>query len=73
MQSLETKRMRLRPVLKSDSANLMKIFSDPIAMEFYPRTKDEVEANKWIKRSQNLYKEMGIGLLACELKKQRNF
>lgn len=73
MQSLETRRMRLRPLLKSDSANLMKIFSDPIAMEFYLGTKDEPEAREWIERSQNRYKDMGIGFLACELKKQGNF
>ena len=73
MQSLETRRMRLRPLLKSDSANLMKIFSDPIAMEFYLGTKDEAEAREWIERSQNRYKDMGIGFLACELKKTGEF
>lgn len=65
--------MRLRPLLKSDTANLMKIFSDPIAMEFYLRTKDETEASAWIERSQRLYEEMGIGFLACELKKTSEF
>ena len=73
MQSLETKRMRLRPLLKSDVANLMKIFSDPVAMEFYLGTKDEAEANAWIERSQKRYEEMGIGFLACELKETGEF
>lgn len=35
--------------------------------------KDETEANEWIERSQNRYKEMGIGFLACELKKTGEF
>ncbi|QVL56703.1 MAG: GNAT family N-acetyltransferase [Simkaniaceae bacterium] len=65
--------MKLRPLVSSDEDNLLKIFSDPIAMEFYLGTKDRAEAKEWIEKSQKNYKEHQIGFLACELKETGEF
>ena len=73
MQNLETKRMKLRPLLKSDADNLLKIFNDPIAMEFYHGTKSREDAIEWIEKSQKQYKKQQIGFLACELKETCEF
>lgn len=70
---IETKRLRLRPLLKNDRENLMKLLSDPVVMEFYEGAEDETKADEWIERSRKLYKEMRIGFLGCELKETGEF
>ncbi len=41
---LETERMVLHRMEMSDVENLMGIFSDPVAMRYYPATKSRAEA-----------------------------
>lgn len=65
--------MKLRPLQSGDEDHLLKIFTDPIAMEFYLGTKDRAYAEKWIEKSIKLFKEKGIGFLACELKESQEF
>ena len=45
---LDTKRLQLRLVTMSDIDNLMKIFSNSIAMRYYPNIKTKDEAIQWI-------------------------
>ena len=43
---LETERLALRKMDISDVDDLMGIFSDPVAMRYYPGTKSRKEAEK---------------------------
>ncbi len=68
MFELVTERLRLRPLRESDVVYLMKIFSDPIAMQYYPSTKSEQEAEEWIEWNHNNYDAFNVGLCAVELR-----
>ncbi|WP_221568074.1 GNAT family N-acetyltransferase [Alkalihalobacillus sp. TS-13] len=67
MFELRTERLKLRPLKKGDLSNLMKIFSDPIAMKHYPSTKTEQQAEEWIEWTHNNYNAYNVGLWAVEL------
>ena len=73
MLSLTTKRMHLRPLSSGDEDHLLKIFSDPVAMEFYLGTKTQEDAEKWIEKTKKIYQEQQIGFLVCELKDTGEF
>lgn len=73
MLKIETKRLLLRPLSKGDENNLMKIFSDPIAMEFYLGTKSEAEAVEWVAKAEENHRKMKIGFFACFLKTSGEF
>lgn len=60
--TLETGRLNFREFTPSDVINLQKIFSDPVAMEFYPSTKSEDETLEWIDWNIQSYQENGFGL-----------
>jgi len=62
--ALETLRLNFRELTASDVVNLQKIFSDPVAMEFYPSTKSEAETLEWIDWNIQSYQENGFGLWA---------
>ena len=64
MSAIETRRLNFRKFTPSDVANLQKIFSDPVAMEFYPSTKSETETLEWIDWNIQSYQENGFGLWA---------
>ncbi|MFE8701623.1 GNAT family N-acetyltransferase [Cytobacillus sp. FJAT-54145] len=68
MNVFETDRLKLRQMNVDDKENLMRIFADPIAMEYYPSTYSEEKADQWIQWNLNNYKEHGCGLWICELK-----
>ncbi len=65
--------MKLSPLSEEDEENLLKIFTDPIAMKFYHGTKKRVDAKEWINKSSALYKQQGLGFLACRLKTSGEF
>src|SRR4051794_17155982 len=67
MLVLETPRLRLRQMTWDDADNLLGIFADPMAMRFYPSTKDRGETEAWIARHLRGYAEDGIGLWIAEL------
>lgn len=73
MYILETERMKLRELTMDDVDNLMEIFSDPIAMRYYPSTFPREGAVKWIEINQSFYRDCGTGLWACELKETGAF
>jgi RimJ/RimL family protein N-acetyltransferase len=61
-----TERLNLRRMTKDDTKNLMEIFSDPLAIRYYPSTKNEGETLEWIEWTQNNYDQYGVGLLIVE-------
>lgn len=63
---MKTERLRIRLMKWGDHANIMKIFSDPIAMRYYPSTKNEEEANFWINWTLDNYRKFGVGLWVVE-------
>lgn len=73
MYILETKRLRLREMDKNDGDNLMKIFSDPVAMQNYPTTLTREATEKWINWNIASYKKHNTGLWICELKQDGTF
>jgi [ribosomal protein S5]-alanine N-acetyltransferase len=70
---LETKRMVLRRMEMSDVDDLMGIFSDPVAMRYYPGTKSRQEAEEWVRRMLDSYRDHGFGLWAAILKDSGEF
>lgn len=73
MYILETDRLRLRQMDKNDVDNLMLIFSDPIAMQYYPSTFPIEAAEKWIGWNIASYNKHNTGLWICELKQDGTF
>ncbi|MFT4417197.1 GNAT family N-acetyltransferase [Fredinandcohnia humi] len=68
-----TERLRLREMTKNDEENLMEIFSDPIAMQYYPSTKTREDAQRWIQWNLDNYQKHGAGLWICEVKENGMF
>ena len=54
--------MVLRRMELSDVDNLMGIFSDPVAMRYYPSTKSRREAEEWVHWTLGGYRDNGFGL-----------
>ncbi len=69
----ETDRLKLRQMDANDEDNLMRIFSDPTAMQYYPSTKTREEAQRWIQWNLKNYESHGAGLWICELKENGIF
>jgi len=70
---LETERLRLRRMTIGDLDNLLLIFSDPVAMQYYPSTMNHDQAIAWIRRTEANYEAYGIGFLAVESKEDGRF
>ena len=64
---LQTERMVLRRMEMADVDDLMDIFSDPVAMRYYPGTKSRQEAEEWVLRVLRSYREHGFGLWVAVL------
>ncbi|WP_264740637.1 GNAT family N-acetyltransferase [Cytobacillus firmus] len=63
---INTERLILRKMTPDDTGKLMEIFSDPVAMRYYPSTKNESETMEWVKWTQKNYDEYGVGLWIVE-------
>ncbi|NMP23191.1 GNAT family N-acetyltransferase [Sulfobacillus harzensis] len=68
MAVIETERLYLRRMHAGDLEALMEIFSDPVAMQYYPRTRSRVEVKDWIHWTENNYRDYGVGLWIVESK-----
>ncbi|WP_226035382.1 GNAT family N-acetyltransferase [Aquibacillus saliphilus] len=63
---LQTDRLAFREMREDDVDHLLKIFTDPIAMKYYPSTKNEEETVRWINWTLNNYRKFGVGLWVVE-------
>lgn len=70
---LQTERMVLRRMEMADVDDLMGIFSDPVAMRYYPGTKSRQEAEEWVRRVQESYRDHGFGLWVAVLEDSGEF
>jgi [ribosomal protein S5]-alanine N-acetyltransferase len=70
---LETGRMVLRRMETPDVDNLMGIFSDPVAMSYYPATKSRQEAEEWVRWTLGSYRDHGFGQWVAILKSSGEF
>ncbi|GAB3061840.1 GNAT family N-acetyltransferase [Virgibacillus ainsalahensis] len=70
---LSTERLNLRKMRQDDTANLLEIFSDPIAMRYYPSTKNEKETKAWINWNIKNYTSYGTGLWIVEHRETGEF
>lgn len=70
---LTTERLNLRKMTTDDVDRLMKIFSDPEAMTYYPSTLDEAGTLEWIHRVLGNYQKFGVGLWIVEDKATGRF
>jgi len=68
-----TSRLAFRQLTLNDVDNLQTIFSDPIAMEYYPATKSMEETKAWINWCIESYSKHGHGLWAVSLKESGIF
>ncbi len=64
--TLETARLRLRPLTMDDLEALNAIQSDPVHMRFYPHPFSMDESREWIDRMHARYEEIGFALLAVD-------
>ena len=65
--------MVLRQMEMDDVDDLMGIFSDPVAMRYYPNTKSRQEAEEWVRRAQESYRDHGFGLWVAILEDSGEF
>jgi RimJ/RimL family protein N-acetyltransferase len=70
---IETPRLSLRDWKPEDKAPFVRINSDPMIMEYFPRTLSEKDSERIFKRFQKQFKERGYGPYALELKKTGEF
>jgi RimJ/RimL family protein N-acetyltransferase len=70
---LNTQRLTLRKMTLDDVDNLQLIFSDPIAMKYYPRMLNRHETIDWINKTLDDYEKYGHGLWTCHLKDTHEF
>ena len=70
---LETERVVLRRMEIPDVENLMGIFSDPVAMRYYPATKSRAEAEEWVCWTLRSYRDHGFGQWVAILKDSGEF
>lgn len=69
---LETKRLILREMTLNHVDDLLEIFSDPEAMQFYPKPFDRQMTRTWIQRNIQRYTQDGFGIWALMLKASGN-
>lgn len=65
---LETSRLRLRCMMSEDVDELLRIFADPVAMQYYPSTRDRLQVEDWVRWTQDNYRRFGVGLWVVEAK-----
>lgn len=70
---ITTERLNLRQMTVQDVGNLLRIFSDPIAMRYYPSTMDEAATMGWIRRTLDNYDTYGVGFWIVEDKASGRF
>ena len=70
---LETERLSLRPITMDDVDSLFLLFSDPIAMKYYPAVKTMQETRDWAQLVIQHHAKRGFSPYACITKKDTLF
>jgi [ribosomal protein S5]-alanine N-acetyltransferase len=65
--------MVLRRMDMADVDDLLGIFSDPVAMRYYPATKSRAEAEEWVRWTLRSYRDHGFGQWVAALKGSDEF
>ena len=65
--TLDTPRLRLRPLRRTDLDALAAVLGDPVGMSFYPHPFSREESLDWIERDIARYDRHGFGHLGIEL------
>lgn len=73
MDSLETKRLKLRPWKKEDLSPFAEMNADPTVMEFFPKTYTYEDSLAEFFRINIHFEKYGWGLWTVELKKENKF
>lgn len=73
MYILETPRLYLRELRPDDQAELSKVLSDPVSMQYYPHPFSAEEVRCWILKNIDRYHSPGFGLWAVILKDSDTF
>ena len=73
MKIIETKRLYLRKLRHGDEAELKKILSDPVSMQFYPHPFCREEVEQWVNWNLKNYATLQHGLWAVILKQDETF
>lgn len=73
INSLETKRLKLRQWKKSDYPFFAQMNSSPLVMQYYPSILSELESNKLADKICSIMKQKGWGFWAVEEKSTGNF
>jgi len=68
-----TDRLHLRKMTTQDVPALLQIFSDPVAMQYYPSTMNDQETVAWIRRTLDNYNTHGVGFWVIEEKATGRF
>ena len=64
----QSERLFLRTITLRDANHLLKLFSDPVAMAYFPSVLDLAGTMKWIKIVRKHYQDNGIGFYICQKK-----
>lgn len=67
---IRTARLLLAPLAQSHLPDLAAMLADPVVMRHFPRVMSMAEADQWLRRTVERYKQHGTGLVAV-LKEDR--
>ncbi|HKN57181.1 MAG TPA: GNAT family N-acetyltransferase [Amycolatopsis sp.] len=70
---LTSRRLVLREMTDADLDDMAALLGDPEVMRYYPAPKSRGEAQAWISRSQQRYREHGFGLWTVCLRDSGEF
>ena len=65
---IETERLTLRHLTRDDVDAVFAVIGDPETMKFYPQRFSREDAERWVVKSQERYRNDGFGLFAVVLK-----
>jgi RimJ/RimL family protein N-acetyltransferase len=68
---LETPRLILRCLQDNDFEAFLSLFSDPVAMKYFPSTKDDAGVKEWMIRIEERFQEDGISFYTLARKSDR--
>lgn len=70
---LETQRLKLRLLNENDIGDLLLLFCDPVAMQYFPSIKSYNETKEWLNENFKNYEIYGWGLFATVKKENNEF